>query len=81
MSNLINIQNQKGTLTVSSQEVAKHFEKEHSKVTRDIESVIEGVAKNGDTYDHLFIESEYQHPQNREEVYDVQHTTTNTRKT
>ncbi|WP_353097707.1 phage regulatory protein/antirepressor Ant [Tissierella praeacuta] len=66
MSNLINITNQNGQLVVSSREVARDFEKEHAKVTRDIENLIEGIAKNGDTYNHLFIDSKYQNEQNKQ---------------
>lgn len=42
------------------------MKKEHSKVLRSVETLIEGIAKNGDTYDHLFIESEYQDEQNKQ---------------
>lgn len=73
MNNLVKILNQNGRLVVTSRQVADDFEKEHSKVTRDIEGLIEGIAKNGDTYDgvtqkcaHLFIETQYQHEQNKQ---------------
>ena len=63
MNQLINIQNQQGKLTVSSRGVAENFEKEHTKVIRAIEDLIGGIAKNVDT---LFIETEYQHEQNKQ---------------
>lgn len=63
MDQLINIQNQAGILTVSSREIAKNFDKDHTKVIRAIEDLLGGIAKNGDT---LFIPTEYQHEQNKQ---------------
>lgn len=65
MSNL-QILNQDGQLVVTTRQVAGDFEKEHPKVTRSVENLIEGIAKNGGTYNHLFIESEYQDEQNKQ---------------
>lgn len=66
MNKLINILNQEGQLVVTSRQISDDFEKEHAKVTRDIENLIEGIAKSGDTYKHLFIESQYQNEQNKQ---------------
>lgn len=66
MNKLINILNEEGQLVVTSRQIAEDFEKEHSKVTRDIENLVEGIAKNGDTYNHLFIETQYQNNQNKQ---------------
>lgn len=66
MNELIKIINQDGQLVVTSRQIAEDFEKEHPKVTRDIENLIRGIAKNGDTYNHLFIESQYKHEQNKQ---------------
>jgi len=65
MNNLTVI-NQNGQLVVNSRNVAENFEKEHAKVTRSIENLIEGIAKSGDTYNHLFIESTYEDEQNKQ---------------
>lgn len=62
----VNEVNKEEILTVSSREVAEDFGKEHSKVTRDIENLIEGIAKSGDTYSQLFIETKYQNEQNKQ---------------
>lgn len=57
------ITNTNGVLTTSSVQVAKDFEKRLSHVNEAIESLIEGCAeKSAD----LFIESSYQHPQNKQ---------------
>ncbi|KOC47745.1 antirepressor [Clostridium botulinum] len=66
MNNLIEVKNKDGQLVVTSRQIGKDFEKEHSKVTRDIENLIEGIAKNGDTYSNLFIETQYQNEQNKQ---------------
>lgn len=66
MNKIINILNEEGQLVVTSRQIAEDFEKEHSKVTRDIENLVEGIAKNGDTYNHLFIETQYQNDQNKQ---------------
>lgn len=63
---VVNILNQEGQLVVTSRQISEDFEKEHAKVNRDIENLIEGIAKNGDTYNHLFIESQYQNKQNKQ---------------
>ncbi len=61
--NEIKINNDNGTLTVSSLQVAEDFEKEHRNVVQAIEELKKGVAeKSAD----LFIESSYQHPQNKQ---------------
>ena len=61
--NEIIINNDNGTLTVSSLQVAEDFEKEHRNVVQAIEELKKGVAeKSAD----LFIESSYQHPQNKQ---------------
>lgn len=64
--NELKIINQNGQLVVTSRKVAEDFGKEHPKVIRSIETLIEGIAKNGETYNHLFIESEYQEEQNKQ---------------
>lgn len=66
MNKIINVANQDGQLVVTSRQVSDDFEKEHAKVNRDIENLIEGIAKNGDTYNHLFIETQYQNEQNKQ---------------
>lgn len=61
--NEIKINNDNGILTVSSLQVAEDFEKEHRNVVQAIEELKKGVAeKSAD----LFIESSYQHPQNKQ---------------
>ena len=64
--NNLTILNKNGQLVVTSRQMAGDFEKENSKVTRDIENLIEGIAKNGDTYNNLFIRTEYQNEQNKQ---------------
>lgn len=62
---LINIQNKDGVAVVSSRVVAYDFDKQHKHVLEAIENLIKdmGVAeKSAD----LFIESKYQHPQNKQ---------------
>lgn len=65
MNELIIIENQEGKLVVSSRKVTEHFEKEHRNVVRDIESIIEGMLKIEQTQEK-FIESQYQHEQNKQ---------------
>lgn len=65
MPNLIHINNQDGILTVSSRQVAEDFEKEHFNVVRDIENLIGGIINFEDTL-KLFIETKYQHEQNKQ---------------
>lgn len=62
---LINIINKEGQLTVSSREVAENFDKEHKNVIQSIENLLleMGGAENSAS---LFIEGEYQHPQNKQ---------------
>ena len=62
---LINIINKEGQLRVSSREVADNFGKQHKDVLESIRNLVAdmGVAeKSAD----LFIESKYQHPQNKQ---------------
>lgn len=54
---IISIQNTEGVLTVSSREVAGHFEKEHSKVLRSIEAIQENQPSQNWT--GYFISAEY----------------------
>lgn len=64
-ANLVNIQNKNGVAVVSSRVVAYDFDKQHKHVLEAIENLIKdmGVAeKSAD----LFIESKYQHPQNKQ---------------
>lgn len=59
----IDVKEYKGQIVVSSREVANNFEKQHKHVLECIENLKEGVAeKSAD----LFIESKYQHPQNKQ---------------
>lgn len=61
--NEIIINNDNGTLTVSSLQVSKDFGKEHYHVVEAIEELKKECPENsGD----LFIESSYQHPQNKQ---------------
>ncbi|MFQ8632113.1 MAG: Rha family transcriptional regulator [Intestinibacter bartlettii] len=66
MNNLvasIDVREYEGQPVVSSREVANNFEKKHKHVLECIENLKEGVAeKSAD----LFIESKYQHPQNKQ---------------
>lgn len=64
MDNLIKVANRNGDLVVSSREVAVNFDKEHKHILRDIENIqSDGVAQN---WADLFIETEYQHEQNKQ---------------
>lgn len=65
MENLINVTNYNGKIVVSSRDVARDFGKEHRGVLRDIDNLISnmGVAQN---CVHLFIETQYQHEQNKQ---------------
>ncbi|WP_097026144.1 Rha family transcriptional regulator [Clostridium peptidivorans] len=65
MDNLIKILNQDGQLVVTSRQIADDFEKEHRNVVRDIENLISNVG-SAQNCAHLFIESEYQHEQNKQ---------------
>lgn len=61
---LVQIRNKEAVCT--SLEVAEHFRKQHSKVVRSIENIIEGLAKNGDT-EQMFWKSSYIEEQNNQE--------------
>lgn len=63
MNELINIKEYEGKPVVSSREVANNFEKKHKHVLESIENLKEGVAEKSAG---LFIESKYQHPQNKQ---------------
>ena len=62
---VINIQNKDGVAVVSSRVVAYDFDKQHKHVLEAIENLIKdmGVAEKSA---ELFIESKYQHPQNKQ---------------
>lgn len=60
----INLKEYEGKPVVSSREIADNFEKEHKNVLRDIENLIIGGGSNLSR--PLFIESKYQHPQNKQ---------------
>lgn len=64
--NLVKIVNLNGESVVSSRQVAEHFEKEHFHVTRDIEHLIKGISKNGDTPSKYFIMDAYKNEQNKQ---------------
>lgn len=53
---------QNGEPVVSSRQIAESFEKRHDHVMRDIEDIMRGVPKNGDT--PMFYKTEYVHEQN-----------------
>lgn len=53
---------QNGEPVVSSRQIAKSFEKRHDHVMRDIEDIMRGLPKNGDT--PMFYKTEYVHEQN-----------------
>lgn len=57
MNNIININNLDGTLTVSSREVANNFSKQHSKIIRSIENLIENEPSQN--WLRYFIENSY----------------------
>ena len=65
MNKLINILNQGGHLVVTSRQISDDFEKEHRNVVRDIETLIANIGGAQNCVD-LFIEAEYQHPQNKQ---------------
>ena len=58
MNELINIHNDNGTLTVSSREVAEHFEKRHCDVLRDADNLISKMEPTQNCV-RYFIGSEY----------------------
>ena len=53
---------QNGEPVVSSRQIAESFEKRHDHVMRDIEDIMRGLPKNGDT--PMFFKTEYTHEQN-----------------
>ena len=53
---------QNGEPVVSSRQIAESFEKRHDHVMRDIEDIMRGLPKNGDT--PMFYKTEYVHEQN-----------------
>lgn len=53
---------QNGEPVVSSRQIAESFEKRHYHVMRDIEDIMRGLPKNGDT--PMFYKTEYIHEQN-----------------
>lgn len=53
---------QNGEPVVSSRQIAESFEKRHDHVMRDIEDIMKGLPKNGDT--PMFYKTEYTHEQN-----------------
>lgn len=59
----IEVKEYQGELVVSSREVATNFEKQHKHVLESIENLKEGVAEKSA---NLFIESTYQHSQNKQ---------------
>lgn len=61
MSDII-LSAQNGQAVVSSLDIAEKFEKRHDHVMRDIEDIMKGLPKNGDT--PMFFKTEYVHPQN-----------------
>ena len=70
MNNLINIENQDGTLLVSSREVAENFEKRHDSVLRDVTNLIENVG-SPQNCGSLFNVTTYTHKQNKQEYKEV----------
>lgn len=61
--NLINIQD--GQAVTTSRQVAESFTKDHHHVLRDIENILGGISKIGDT-PVMFHKSDYEHPQNHQ---------------
>lgn len=53
-------------VVTSSRNVARDFNKRHDHVTRDIDEIIKGLPKNGDTQ-QMFYETTYIHEQNKQE--------------
>ena len=62
-NDLVKIQTHDGILTVGSRQVAVDFEKNHRDVTEAIENLIRGCAEKSAS---LFIETQYQHEQNKQ---------------
>lgn len=63
MSNLIKIMNQDGQLVVTSRQIARDFKKDHKHVLDSIDTLVKGVAQKSA---NLFIETTYQHEQNKQ---------------
>lgn len=63
--NNLTIVNQGGQLVTSSRQVAEVFKKDHFHVLRDIENILGGLSKIGDTQT-MFHKSDYEHPQNKQ---------------
>ena len=63
MNELLTITN--GQPTASSLDIAEHFGKRHDHVMRDIDEIVRGLPKIGDT--PLFFKTTYVHPQNGQE--------------
>ena len=61
MNDLITISTN-GQPVASSRDIAEHFEKRHDHVIRDIEELLKGLPKSGDT--PMFVKSTYVHQQN-----------------
>lgn len=68
MSDLIKIINKDGNLLVSSREVAANFDKRHDHILRDLDDLKEGVTQK---WGDLFYETEYIHPQNKQEYREI----------
>lgn len=66
MSSIIKLEVGNGKQAMaSSRQIAEHFGKQHGHVLRDIDELIKGVSKNGDT--PMFEKSTYVHSQNGQE--------------
>ncbi|MCB6754613.1 Rha family transcriptional regulator [Eubacterium callanderi] len=65
MNNKVNIKNLNGTTVVSSRQIAEDFEKEHKKVIRDIENLMEKTS--GQNWTDLFIRTTYKDSYGREQ--------------
>lgn len=65
MNQLVTIQNRQ--VVTTSLQVAELFEKQHPHVMRDIENILEGISKIGDTEKVLFYKSTYINEQNKQE--------------
>lgn len=63
MDTIVKILNQNGKLVVTSRQIARDFQKDHKHVLDSIDTLVKGVAeKSAD----LFIETTYQHEQNKQ---------------
>nr|DAV61174.1 MAG TPA: regulatory protein [Caudoviricetes sp.] len=59
---------QNGEPVASSRQIAESFDKRHDHVMRDIDDIIRGLPKNGDT--PMFYKTEYTHEQNGQTAFD-----------